>query len=154
MKKPLKLSFALLGACFLLAIGWISYFLFRLILLPPGGVEVEKAYSPDAALIAIVREFNGSATHHLIDLQNRNQIFSLPWKVSSIWDAKKNKCGKSIDIEWKSNDVLLIKYDMDDKKTQAYEMVKVGGRIVNLRYVPRTINASAPCGSMGHNFKK
>lgn len=154
MKKLLKILLMIFGGILLLVGAVIAGLMF---LFAPSKVEVGSALSPDKGIVATITEINGGATTsfgYVIKVQNKNQILSFSKDVANLYGAGRSDCAYGVDLEWESNEVLLIKY-LDAKNADLFsEKVKVGGRMITVKLVSGITNASAPCGGMEYNLKK
>lgn len=148
MKKLFNTLLIIFGAIIFVIFVGISGIIF---LFAPSKVEVSSVRSPDSSTVATVTEINGGAITsfgYAIKVQNKNEIISLPKEVANLYGAVRNSCAYGVDLEWKSDEVLLIKYLAAKNVDLDSEKVKVGGKYITIKLVPNTTNSSAPCGGM------
>lgn len=148
MKKLFKILLVIAGIIVLLICVGIGGLMF---LFAPSKVEVGSAWSPDKSTVATITEINGGATTsfgYVIKVQNKNQIISFSKEVANLYGAVRSSCAYGVDLEWESDEVLLIKYLEARNADLNSEKIKIGGRTITIKLVPNITNPSAPCGGM------
>ncbi len=147
MKKLIKILLIIAGLIVLL-LGLGIYALTSFMI---SKVEVSSVWSPDKSIVATVTETDAGATAslgYIIKVQNKNQIFSFTKEVANLNDAYRSTCASGVDLEWESDNILLIKYLEARWTNLPSEKVNIGGRVITIKLVPKINNYGARCGRM------
>lgn len=120
-------------------------------------VEVARIISPDQNLVAFVIETNGGATTsfgYVVKIQGRHQAPDLSKNVASLYGAVRSSCAYGVDLEWQSNDVLLIKYLEAKNVKFTSDTIIIRDKNINVKLISGITNSSAPCGGMEYSLKR
>lgn len=132
-----------------LQIGWLAL---DPLSLATQEVEVRKLASSDENIFATLMEINGGATTaygYRIYLESGDLLdFCFKKEIAFLYAATRNLCASGADLQWTSDNTILIKYLSARFTRVPAETVEFCGKTITVKLVPNTVTPEATCGAM------
>jgi hypothetical protein len=122
----------------------------------PNADTVATVKSPDGKVEAILEETNGGATTsfgYIVSLKGLSPE-QKPVRVATLYDATRNETAYGVNLVWRNNQALEIRYWKAETAEIEIPSVSVSGQSITIRFTTGVRDRTAPSGGMDYNLHR